>query len=76
MAVLGQSHRAVKIKFSKFFYQGFNTGHQLTFLSKFLVDLSRYKEKQLHCTHYQTPTFSPQFCAPLAQGAKILRHEI
>jgi len=27
-------------------------------------------------TSYKTPTFSPLFCAPLAQGAKMLTNEI
>jgi len=44
--------------------------------SEFHADLSDYKEKRLHCTHYKTPTFWPPFCAPLVQGAKILTREI
>jgi len=40
---------------------------------EFLADLSRYKEMRIHCTRYKKlPPFSPPFCAPLAQGAKIL----
>ena len=53
-----------------------NRRHRLTFLLEFHADLSRYKETRVHCTRYKTPTFSPPFCAPLAQGAKILTREI
>jgi len=45
-------------------------------LPEFHVNLPRDKEKQLHCTRFKTPTFSPPFCALLAQGAKILTREI
>jgi len=51
----------------------FNRGHWLTFFPEFNANLSRYKEMQVRCNRYKkTSTFSPPFCAPLAQGAKIL----
>jgi len=51
----------------------------MTFLPEFHADLSRYKEKQLHCrpTRYKTPTyFTAMILRPLDQGAKILTCEI
>jgi len=41
-------------------------------LSEFLADQSRCNKKQRHCTRYKkTPTFSPPFCARLAERTKI-----
>jgi len=48
----------------------------LTFLPEFHADLSRYKEKLVHCTNYKTPIFFAVIFTPLAQGAKILTREI
>ena len=71
MAVRGQ----IKI-FRIILLLRFNRAHRLTFSPEFHADLSRHKEKPVHCTLYKTPTFSPPFCAPLAHGAKILTREI
>jgi len=50
----------------------------MTFLPEFHADLSRYKEMRVHCTRYKkTPTlFTAIFCAPLAEGAKILTRDL
>jgi len=49
----------------------------LTVLPEFHADVCRYKEMRVYCTRYKKlPPFSPLFCAPLAQGAKISMHEI
>jgi len=48
----------------------------LAFLLEFHADLFRYKKMQIHCIPYKkTSTFSPPFCAPLAQRAQILTSE-
>jgi len=47
----------------------------LTFFPEFYAHLSRYQEMQVQ-TRYKTCIFSPPFCAPLAQSAKILTREI
>jgi len=46
----------------------FNRAHRLTFFPEFHADLSRYKEKRVHCTSYKTTTFSSLFCAPFGPG--------
>ena len=38
------------------------------FLSEFRADLSRYKEKQLHCTRYKKNTFSTAILHPFGLG--------
>jgi len=71
MAVWWQNH-PLKAKLSRILLSGFNTAHPLTFLPQFHADLSRYKENNFVVPVTKTPTFSPPFCAPLAQGATIL----
>jgi len=45
--------------------------------AEFHAYLSRYKEMRVHCTRYKkTPAFSPPFCTPLVQGAKILTRDM
>jgi len=47
------------------------------FLPELHAKLSRYKEMRVRCTRCKkTRTFSPPFCALLAQGAKIIAREI
>ena len=51
----------------------FNRAHWFTFLPEFHVDMLRYKEENKFIVPVtKHPLFSPPFCTPLAQGAKLL----
>jgi len=70
MVILGQNHLLNK-KF-RIFLLRFNKGHRLTFFSGILsrsVPLQRNASSLYTC--YKISTFSPLFCASLAQSADL-----
>jgi len=73
MAILGENH-PLRENFQ--ILLTFNRGHRLTFFPEFHADLSRYKEKRVHCTRYKNMHLLPPFCTPFAQGVKVVTREI